>query len=86
MVLSFLRRMVDQVDLLRSHCLELLDHIPDQVTFDGDYLYSAHFLFAETRGELYMLAADSLEAAKELCRGVDSMDLAVAHSRVQRPL
>ncbi len=32
-------------------------------------------------GELYMLAADSLEAAKELCRGVDSMDLAVAHSR-----
>ena len=32
-------------------------------------------------GELYMLAADSLEAAKELCHGVDSMDLAVAHSR-----
>lgn len=51
-VLSFLRRMVDQVDLLRSHCLELLDHIPDQETFDGDYLYSAHFLFAETRHSL----------------------------------
>lgn len=41
---------------------------------DGVLLYNVP-------GELYMLAADSLEAAQELCREVDSIELAEAHSR-----
>ena len=32
-------------------------------------------------GELYMLAADSVESAQALCAGVEKMELAVAHSR-----
>ena len=32
-------------------------------------------------GELYMLAADSVESAQALCAGVGEMELAVAHSR-----
>ncbi len=41
---------------------------------DGVLLYNVP-------GELYMLAADSPQAAEELCRGVESMELALVHSR-----
>ncbi|MGI6255526.1 MAG: hypothetical protein ACOYJZ_07805 [Acutalibacter sp.] len=57
-VLSFLRQMVDQVDLLRSRCRQLLDRLPGQESYGDEYLYSAYFLFAETRR--------SLESAVEL--------------------
>ncbi len=51
-VLSFLRQMVDQVDLLRSRCLELLNPLPQQEAHESGYLYSAYYLFAETRRSL----------------------------------
>ena len=57
-VLSFLRQMVDQAALLSSRCRQLLDRLPSKESWGDQYLYSAYFLFAETRR--------SLESALEL--------------------
>lgn len=60
---------MDMLEPLRRGMVEVAALRPD-----GVLLYNVP-------GELYMLAADSLEAGQALCAGVEKMDLAVAHSR-----
>lgn len=61
-------RMMDMLDPLRRGMMEVAG-----AEEDGVLLYSP-------TAELYLLAADSVEAAGKLCAGVESMDLAAAHS------
>lgn len=47
-ILGFLRRMVDEVELLREHCLKLMTQIPNNEVYSQEYIYSSFFMFAET--------------------------------------
>ena len=61
-------RYVDMLEPIRRGMVEVVS-----CREDGVLLYNLP-------GELYMLAAESLPAAEALCRGVDSMELASAHT------
>lgn len=62
-------RYVDMLEPVRRGMVEVT-----ALREDGVLLYNVP-------GELYMLAADSLDSCQALCAGVDSMELAVAHSQ-----
>ncbi|MCC8357387.1 MAG: hypothetical protein LJU34_06040 [Oscillospiraceae bacterium] len=51
-ILGFLRKMIDEVDQLRSQSNELLKKIPQEENYNADYIYSSFFMFAETRHTL----------------------------------
>jgi len=48
-ILSFLRKMMDEVAMLKMSCQTLLEQIPDNEDYSADYTYSSFFMFAETR-------------------------------------
>ena len=48
-VLSFLRKMVDEVAELLERCKNLLQQIPNDEDYSTEYIYSSFFMFSETR-------------------------------------
>lgn len=48
-VLSFLRKMVDEVSELLERCKNLLQQIPNDEDYSTEYIYSSFFMFSETR-------------------------------------
>ena len=48
-VLSFLRKMIDEVRQLRNGCAALLQQIPADEDYSPDYIYSSFFMLSETR-------------------------------------
>lgn len=51
-ILSFLRKMVDETAELRDNCRRLLSQIPDNEDYNTEYIYSSFFMFSETRKSL----------------------------------
>jgi hypothetical protein len=48
-VLSFLRKMLDEVVELKTRCDTLLQQIPNNEDYSAEYTFSSFFMFAETR-------------------------------------
>lgn len=48
-ILSFLRKMIDEVLALRSTCEKLLQQIPRDEDYNNEYIYSSFFMFVETK-------------------------------------
>lgn len=48
-VLGFLRKMIDEVELLKNGCAELVQQIPANEDYSPDYIYSSFFMLSETR-------------------------------------
>ena len=48
-VLSFLRKMIDEVKALREGCVVLIQQIPIDEDYSPDYIYSSFFMLSETR-------------------------------------
>ena len=51
-VLQFVRKMVDEVMELQARCKQILQQIPHDEDYNDEYIYSAFFMFAETRRTL----------------------------------
>lgn len=51
-VLGFIRKMIDSVNELYSHCDSLLQQIPTNEDYNAEYMYSSFFMFVETRKRL----------------------------------
>lgn len=48
-VLGFIRKMIDSVNELHTHCCTLLQQIPSDKDYSAEYIYSSFFMFTETR-------------------------------------
>ncbi len=48
-VLGFIRKMIDSLEQLHEHCLSLLEQIPTNESYGDGYIYSAFFMFVETK-------------------------------------
>ena len=48
-ILSFLRKMIDEVFALKMTCEKLLQQIPSDEDYSNEYIYSSFFMFAETK-------------------------------------
>lgn len=48
-VLTFLRNMIDSVQVLQERCSNLLNQIPNDEDYSPEYIYSSFFMFSETR-------------------------------------
>lgn len=51
-ILSFLRKMIDEVAKLQEKSQQLLHQIPNNEDYSHDYIYSSFFMFAETKKSL----------------------------------
>ena len=51
-ILNFLRKMIDEVEVLRDECGTLLQQIPTDEDYSPDYIYSSFFILSETRKRL----------------------------------
>ena len=48
-VLGFIQKMIDSLDDLYWHCHSLLEQIPTNENYGDEYIYSAFFMFTETK-------------------------------------
>ena len=48
-IVGFLRKMLDEVTLLKKHCEALLNRVPDKENYNTEYVYSTFFMFSETK-------------------------------------
>lgn len=56
-ILGFLWKMVDEMDVLSNECSKLICRIPQKEDYDTEYVFSSFFMFSETK--------KSLEIAKQ---------------------
>lgn len=48
-VLGFIRKMIDSLKEMYEHCKSLLEQIPTDEDYGEEYIYSAYFMFTETK-------------------------------------
>lgn len=48
-IISFLRKILDDVMELKTNCMALLQQIPNNEDYSNEYIYSSFFMFSETK-------------------------------------